>query len=91
LAADEQLGIPFQEILVPFNEPGYPAFTAFPRPPSPVLHDGATRIWDSLSIAEYLAEKHPGVWPPMRPRARGLVPRGRDAQWFSRPCATRVG
>ncbi|HEX4986872.1 MAG TPA: glutathione S-transferase family protein [Burkholderiales bacterium] len=31
----------------------------------PVLHDGAQTIWDSLAIAEYLAEKHPehGLWP----------------------------
>ena len=25
-------------------------------------HDGAT-VWDTLAIAEYLAERHPGVWP----------------------------
>jgi glutathione S-transferase len=29
----------------------------------PCLHDGATRVWDSIGIAEYLAERHPGVWP----------------------------
>ena len=31
----------------------------------PILLDGTTRIWDSLSILEYLAEKHPGCkgWP----------------------------
>ena len=29
----------------------------------PCLHDGATVVWDSLSIAEYLAERHPGMWP----------------------------
>lgn len=31
----------------------------------PVLHDGALTIWDSLAIAEYLAEKHPErrLWP----------------------------
>jgi len=59
-----QLGIPFQEILVPFNEPGYPAFSSFsPTSKVPCLHDAGTRVWDSLSIAEYLAEKHKGVWP----------------------------
>ncbi|APV50234.1 glutathione S-transferase [Betaproteobacteria bacterium GR16-43] len=59
-----QLGIPFQEVLVPFNEPGYPAFSSFsPTSKVPCLHDAATRVWDSLSIAEYLAEKHKGVWP----------------------------
>jgi len=31
----------------------------------PILLDGTTRIWDSLSILEYLAEKHPATqgWP----------------------------
>ena len=35
----------------------------------PCLHDGATVVWDSLAIAEYLAERHAGVWPS-DPRAR---------------------
>jgi len=29
----------------------------------PVLHDGTTVVWDTLAIAEYLAERHPGMWP----------------------------
>ena len=29
----------------------------------PVLHDEGIVVWDSLAIAEYLAERHPGVWP----------------------------
>ena len=29
----------------------------------PALHDGKRIVWDSLAIAEYLAERHPGVWP----------------------------
>ncbi len=29
----------------------------------PCLQDGEARIWDSLAIVEYLAERHPGVWP----------------------------
>ena len=29
----------------------------------PCLHDGESVIWDSLAIAEYLAEKHSGLWP----------------------------
>jgi len=29
----------------------------------PALHDGATHVWDSLAIAEYLAERHAGMWP----------------------------
>jgi len=29
----------------------------------PCLVDGDTVVWDSLSIAEYLAERHAAVWP----------------------------
>jgi glutathione S-transferase len=29
----------------------------------PCLHDGAVVVWDSMAIAEYLAERHPGLWP----------------------------
>ena len=29
----------------------------------PCLVDGDTAVWDSLAIAEYLAERHAGVWP----------------------------
>jgi len=42
----------------------------------PCLVDGATRVWDSLSIAEYLAERHAGVWPEAsaaRPWARSAA------------------
>jgi glutathione S-transferase len=62
-----QLEIPFQERLVPLpidgSEAG-PVFRAFsPTARVPCLHDGATVVWDSLAIAEYLAERHAGVWP----------------------------
>ena len=60
-------GIPFQEQLWPFA-PGtgssWAAFRAFsPTGKVPCLRDGDTWVWDSLAIAEYLAERHPGVWP----------------------------
>jgi glutathione S-transferase len=29
----------------------------------PALHDGDVVVWDSLAIAEYLAERHAGMWP----------------------------
>jgi glutathione S-transferase len=35
----------------------------------PCLIDGETVVWDSLAIVEYLAERHPTVWPTDR-RAR---------------------
>jgi glutathione S-transferase len=29
----------------------------------PILQDGATTVWDSLAILEYLAERNPRLWP----------------------------
>lgn len=59
------LGIPFEERLnLLADGPNWPAFRAFsPNGRVPCLHDGKTVVWDSLAIVEYLAERHPGVWP----------------------------
>jgi len=59
------LGIPFRERLVPFGGATDPdAFRAFsPTGKVPCLVDGATTVWDSLAITEYLGERHAGVWP----------------------------
>lgn len=41
----------------------------------PCLHDDGFQIWDSLAIAEYLAERHPQMWPAdarTRARARSI-------------------
>lgn len=59
------LGIPFDEVSVPFGATeNYAAFRRFaPNGAVPCLHDGDTVVWDSLGITEYLAERHPGVWP----------------------------
>jgi glutathione S-transferase len=68
-----QLGIPFEEKLTPFQHGTSSSWVAFrdfsPTGKVPCLHDGDTTVWDSLSIAEYVAERHPGVWPS-DPRAR---------------------
>ncbi|MFC5742504.1 glutathione S-transferase family protein [Dyella tabacisoli] len=60
-----ELAIPFQEQLLPFGEgSNWAAFRAFsPTGRVPCLRDGDTVVWDSMAIAEYLAERHPGVWP----------------------------
>ena len=60
------LDIAFEEQLRPFGDPcedgrGFRGFS--PTGKVPCLHDGATVVWDSLAIAEYLAERHAGVWP----------------------------
>jgi glutathione S-transferase len=59
------LEIPFQEQLKPFHlNRGEGSFQNFsPSARVPLLVDGALRIWDSLAITEYLAERHAGVWP----------------------------
>ncbi len=67
----QEQGIPFQENLMRFT-PGssWTAFRAFsPTGRVPCLRDGNTAVWDSLAIIEYLAERHPGVWPA-NPQAR---------------------
>jgi glutathione S-transferase len=59
-----QLGIAFEEILVPFGDGAFDAFS--PTGKVPCLMDGTSVIWDSLAIAEYLAEQYPAVWPADR-------------------------
>jgi len=58
-------GAPFREVGVHLVGRGRnPANLGFsPSGFVPALHDGDTVVWDSLAIAEYLAERHPGMWP----------------------------
>ncbi len=57
-------GIDFDEVLHPFTPGNGPDFREIsPAGKVPWLVDGATVVWDSLAIAEYLAEHHAGVWP----------------------------
>ena len=57
--------IAFEERLTPFDDvDNWARFRAFsPSGEVPCLVDGDTVVWDSLAIAEYLAEHHVGVWP----------------------------
>ena len=59
------LGIPFDERYVPFEAgSNYRKFREFsPTGKVPCLVDGGTVVWDSLAIAEYVAERHVGAWP----------------------------
>jgi glutathione S-transferase len=60
-----QLGLAHQLISIPLRHPD----TALriqrysPSGKVPVLLDGKRTVWDTLAIAEYLAERHPGLWP----------------------------
>lgn len=60
-----ELAIPFEERLVPFESgSNWEAFRKFsPSGKVPCLHDNGVVVWDSFAVAEYLAERHAGVWP----------------------------
>jgi len=79
-----QAGIAFEEKYVRFDS--FDAGSQFkrtmlavaPTGTVPVLVDGATTVWDSLAIAEYVAERFPGkqLWPQdsaARAAARSVV------------------
>lgn len=79
-----QVGITFDELLVRFDS--FDAHSQFkqalqnvsPTGKVPVLVDGDLVVWDTLAIAEYLAELHPDkhLWPAdarARARARSVV------------------
>jgi len=57
--------IPFTEHLIPFHDKA--AWAEYkklaPNGLVPTLRDGDALVWDSLAIAEYLAERHLGIWP----------------------------
>jgi glutathione S-transferase len=60
-------GIAFEEIRIPLYEPETheQILTYSPSGKVPVLLDGDVRIWDSLAICEYVAERFPEkhLWP----------------------------
>jgi glutathione S-transferase len=58
-------GIPFAEERIVLDRPDSAAkiLSKSPSGRVPCLHDDDKVIWDSLAIAEYLAERHPGLLP----------------------------
>lgn len=60
-----QLGITFEEDLVPFCDgSSWELFRKFsPSGKVPCLMDNGVAVWDSMGITEYLAERREGVWP----------------------------
>ena len=78
-----QSGIPFEEVMLPFDD--FEPASAFkqgvralsPAGKVPILVDGSLAVWDSLAIAETLAERFPDkhLWPAdpaARARARSI-------------------
>lgn len=73
----QHFGIPFVEHMVSVAGRDYnPALKPIAgNARVPCLHDDGFQIWDSLAIAEYLAERHPQMWPAerkARARARSV-------------------
>ncbi len=60
-------GIPFEETVIPMYQPESKArmLAVSPTGKVPLLTDGAIRVWESLAIIEYIAEKFPqtAIWP----------------------------
>jgi glutathione S-transferase len=78
-----QAGIPFEEVMVRFDS--FDAGSSFkkqlqgstPTGKVPLLQDGDLAVWDTLAIAEYVAEQFPDkqLWPverATRARARSI-------------------
>jgi len=65
--------IPFEETVIPLYRPESKAriLQVSPSGKVPCLTDGDVRVWESLAIIEYLAEKFPekAIWPT-DPKAR---------------------
>jgi glutathione S-transferase len=83
---------PFTEVMVSLSTEGTlnPANRAFsPTTRVPCLHDDATVVWDSLAIAEYLAERHPECGRWIRSPAPGRVRSARRCTRDFRRCAAR--
>lgn len=67
-------GIPFEEISIRLRQPDTreQALQYSPAGKVPALLDETGVVWDSLAIAEYLAEQYPELWPSER-KARALA------------------
>ena len=77
--------IPFEEAVVPLDQPDTRERIAKVSPSGkcPALIDGATVVWDSLAIIEYVAESYPrkAIWP--RAKAARAMARALAAEMHS--------
>lgn len=72
-------GLTFEEVVIPLDQPDTKDLILEHSPAGqvPILHHGPVTIWDTLAIAEYIAEMVPGarLWPETvqaRAEARSL-------------------
>src|SRR5262245_12604853 len=70
----KHIGVDFDEVRIPlYNEGHKEKILGYsPAGKVPVYIEDGNAVWDSLSILEYIAEKHPSLWPA-DPRARALA------------------
>ena len=72
----KQIGVPFEEILIPLDQPNTQEQIARYSPSGrvPTLIDGEVVVWDSLAICEHLNERFPDrhLWPADR-KARAVA------------------
>ncbi len=65
--AMKMAAIPFEEEIIPLYEPdsAVKILKYSPAGKVPILIDGDVRVWESLAILEYLADRFPqaGLWP----------------------------
>ena len=68
------LDIDFEEIQIPLFTPGYKEKLRAYSPAGlvPIYREADVTIWDSLAILEFLAERHPHLWP-RKTEARALA------------------
>lgn len=76
--AMKALGIAFEEEMIFLDKPDTQERIRRHNPAGrvPCLIDGELVVWDSLAILEYLAERHPALWPAeraQRARARSVA------------------
>ena len=73
----KHFGVPFREHAVSVSGADYnPALKALAgNARVPCLHEDGLQVWESIAIAEFLAERQPGMWPvdaSARARARSI-------------------
>jgi glutathione S-transferase len=70
----EMSGVSYREEVIHLDRPETKSLIAAKSPSGrvPALVEGELVIWDSLAIAEYLAERVPGLWPK-DPKVRAVA------------------